>query len=244
MFKPLVGHGAVCTRIDRVITSATVAMVGTTHEVMTNVWLVGNDDQVLVIDAAHDAERIQGMIGGREVSAIACTHAHPNHINAARTLSAAVGAPVLLHPDDFELWHLTYPDRAPDGELVHGGLVRVANLNIRVLATPGHTPGSVCLYAPALDTVFAGDTLLASGHHSSCGAGPSSVDLPADLARLASSVQDYLLRLPAQTRVLPGHGPGTTVRAAERRLGDWMPARGQCLASTSPSIQPSPGTIA
>ena len=78
-----------------------------------NVWLVGDDDEVIVIDAAHDAEAILAAVGGRRLAAVVCTHGHNDHINAARQVGAAAGAPVLLHPGDQMLWDLVHAGRAP-----------------------------------------------------------------------------------------------------------------------------------
>ncbi|NED90597.1 MBL fold metallo-hydrolase, partial [Streptomyces sp. SID11233] len=72
-----------------------------------NVWLVGDDEEVLVIDAAHDAEAIARAVGNRRVVAIVCTHAHDDHIDAAPALAEVTDASVLLHPEDVPLWKLT-----------------------------------------------------------------------------------------------------------------------------------------
>lgn len=202
-------------RIERVVTSGMFSFDGGTWQVDNNVWLLGDDDQVLIIDAAHDAGAIEAATGGRKVSAIACTHGHNDHVNAAPALGDAVGAPVLLHTADLELWHQIHPDEVPDGELVQGEVMRVAAVEIRVLATPGHTPGSVCLYVPALEIVFTGDTLFASGPGAT---GQSSSDFPT----IIRSIRDRLLSLPPQTRVLPGHGESTTVRNEAPHLEEWM----------------------
>ncbi|MGH3795539.1 MAG: MBL fold metallo-hydrolase [Pseudonocardiaceae bacterium] len=205
-------------RIDRVVTVGTFTLDGGTWKVENNVWLLGDDQQVLVIDAAHDADPIRVMAGERRVSAIACTHGHNDHINAAPTLSKMVQAPILLHSADLELWHQTHPDQAPDGELAHDEVMRVATVEVRVLDTPGHTPGSVCLYVPALHAVFTGDTLFAGGPGAT---GRSFSDFPA----IIRSIRDRLFSLPPQTRVLPGHGISTTVRNEASHLEEWI-ARG------------------
>lgn len=202
-------------RIERVVTSGTFSFDGGTWPVDNNVWLLGDDDQVLVIDAAHDAGAIEAAAGQRRVSAIACTHGHNDHINAAPALADAVGAPVLLHNADLDLWHQIHPEEIPDGELLQGEVMRVAAVEIRVLETPGHTPGSVCLYVPAMDTVFTGDTLFAGGPGAT---GQSCSDFPT----IVRSIRERLLSLPPQTRVLPGHGGSTTVRNEAPHLEEWL----------------------
>lgn len=194
-------------RIERVVTSGTVRISEETWETDSNVWLLGDEEHVLVIDAAHDPVAIQAAIADRKVTAIACTHGHYNHISAAPALADAVGAPILLHAADLPLWRQVHADQVPDGELVQGEVMRVATVEVRVLETPGHTPGSVSLYVPDLQTVFTGDTLLAEGPG---GTGGSSGDHPT----IIRSIRDRLVSLPPQTRVLPGHGGSTTVRNA------------------------------
>lgn len=146
-------------RIEHLTTSGTFSLDGGTWEVDNNVWIVGDDTEVVVIDAPHDADAIAEAVGDRTLKAIVCTHAHDDHVREAPKLSARTGAPVLLHPDDLPMWELTHPRRKPDGELNDGRVVEVAGIELQVLHTPGHAPGAVCLYAPALGVVFTGDTL-------------------------------------------------------------------------------------
>src|ERR1051326_151053 len=113
---PLLEGSAMTPRIERVVTSGTFSFDGGTWPVDNNVWLLGDDDQVLVIDAAHDAGAIEAATRQRRVSAIACTHGHNDHINVAPALADAVGAPVLLHNADLDLWHRIHPEETPDGE--------------------------------------------------------------------------------------------------------------------------------
>ncbi|MGC0333327.1 glyoxylase-like metal-dependent hydrolase (beta-lactamase superfamily II) [Streptomyces sp. SAI-170] len=136
-------------RIEHLVTKGTFTLDGDTFDVENNVWLIGDDQAVLVVDAAHDARTIAEAVAGRRVTAIVCTHAHDDHIGAAHELSVLTGAPVLLHPDDTELWSLTHPARKPDGELTDGRVLTVAGTALHVVHTPGHTWGSCCLYAPA-----------------------------------------------------------------------------------------------
>jgi len=205
-------------RIDHLETSGTFSLDGGTWDVDNNVWLVGNDDEVLVIDAAHDADAIARAVGGRRVVAIACTHGHDDHVNAAPGLADATGAPVLIHPDDRVLWDMAHPGRVPDGPLADGQTLTVAGTRLEVIHTPGHAPGAVCLYARDLGVVFSGDTLFAGGPGAT-GRSYSDFDV------LIASIRDRLFTLPPDTRVLTGHGGSTTVGDEAPHLDAWA-ARG------------------
>src|SRR5690348_9403372 len=136
-------------RIELVTTNGIFSLDGEDFDVENNIWLIGDDHEVVVIDAAHDAAPIADAIGDRRVVAIVCTHGHNDHINAADDLSRATrGAPIMLHEADRMLWDVVYPDRAPDEALREGSTVRVAGADLRVLHTPGHSPGGVCLVGP------------------------------------------------------------------------------------------------
>lgn len=190
-------------RIDHATTSGTFSLDGDTFEVENNVWVIGDDDECVVIDAPHDVAAILQVTRGRTVLAVLCTHAHDDHVRYARELAQAVGAPVLLHPADLPVWELTHAD-PPDGELSDGQQIVVAGTVLRVLHTPGHSPGSVCFYVPALGTVFSGDTLFQGGP----GATGRSFSDPALIVR---SITERLLTLPPATVVKTGHGPDTTI---------------------------------
>ncbi|WP_031510458.1 MBL fold metallo-hydrolase [Streptomyces megasporus] len=205
-------------RIDHLTTSGTFSLDGGTWDVDNNVWIVGDDAEAIVIDAAHDAAAIERVLAGRRTVAIVCTHAHNDHIDAAPALAEATGAPILLHPDDRPLWEMTHPDRAPDGELSDGQTITVAGTELTVLHTPGHAPGAVCLYAPALGTVFTGDTLFAGGPGAT---GRSFSDFPT----IIDSIRGRLLTLPPETVVRTGHGESTTIGAEAPHLEEWI-ARG------------------
>ncbi|WP_181788995.1 MBL fold metallo-hydrolase [Streptomyces phytophilus] len=193
-------------RIDHLVTSGTFSLDGGTWDVDNNVWIVGDDTEALVIDAAHDADAIAAAVGDRRLTAIVCTHAHDDHIDAAPALADKYGAPVLLHPDDRVLWDMTHPDRAPDAALADGRTLPVAGTELTVLHTPGHAPGAVCLYAPDLGTVFTGDTLFHGGPGAT---GRSYSDRPT----IEASIRARLLTLPPETVVRTGHGETTTIAA-------------------------------
>src|SRR5215213_1600747 len=109
---------SVAPMIELVTTEGMFRLDGGEWEVTNNIWLVGDDREVIVIDAAHDATAIVEAVNGRRVAAIALTHGHNDHINAAVALQDAVDAPLLLHPDDRMLWDDVYPDQDPDLDLI------------------------------------------------------------------------------------------------------------------------------
>jgi len=201
--------------IDHLVTSGTFSLDGGTWDVDNNVYVVGDGDEVVIVDAAHDVDAIVRTVNGRRVKAIVATHAHDDHINVAQALAEETGGPVLLHPDDHPLWVMTYPDRDPDGELANDQVIEVAGLPLQVIHTPGHAPGSICLYAPDAGTIFSGDTLFAGGPGAT---GRSFSDFPT----IIESIRDRLLVLPPQTVVRTGHGPTTTIGEEAPDLPVWI----------------------
>jgi glyoxylase-like metal-dependent hydrolase (beta-lactamase superfamily II) len=199
-------------RIDRGVTSGTFSLDGETFDVDNNVWVVGNDDECLVIDAPHDVKGILEVVDGRRVLAIVCTHAHDDHVRVAPDLAEAVDAPILLHPDDAPVWQLTHPELEPDGPLSDGKRIVVADIALTVLHTPGHAPGAVCLYSEDLGAVFTGDTLF----HGGPGATGRSFS---DRDVLEASIRAKLFALPDATVVHTGHGDSTTIGAEADALG-------------------------
>ena len=193
-------------RIDKTVVSGVFSLDGSDFDVDNNVWLVGDDDEVLVIDAPHDAAPIVEAIAGRRVTAIVLTHGHNDHITAAPALREATGAPVWFNPADRMLWEMTHPDAAPDRELAAGTRFTVAGTTLVALHTPGHSPGSTCLHAPDLATVFTGDTLFCGGPGAT---GRSFSDHPT----IVRSIRAQLLSLHGDTVVRTGHGDDTTIRA-------------------------------
>ena len=149
--------------IERVVTHGTFELDGGSWEVDNNIWIFGDDAEVVVFDAAHTADPIIAAVGGRKVVAVVCTHAHNDHIDGAPGVAQATGAPIHLHPADRVLWELTFPDTAPDADLADGQRIPVGDVELEVRHTPGHAPGAVCLYAEALGVVFTGDTLFQGG---------------------------------------------------------------------------------
>jgi glyoxylase-like metal-dependent hydrolase (beta-lactamase superfamily II) len=201
--------------IDRVITSGIFSLDGGDYEVENNIWVVGDEREVVVIDAAHDHLPILEAVGGRRALAIIATHGHNDHINAAVALADALDAPVLLHPDDLMLWADVYPDRPPDGGLGDGMEIATGGASLAVIHTPGHSPGGCCLYDRANGVLFSGDTLFSGGP----GATGRSFS---DFGTIIASIRDRLLVLPAETRTLTGHGDETTIGAEAPHLPEWV----------------------
>jgi glyoxylase-like metal-dependent hydrolase (beta-lactamase superfamily II) len=203
--------------IELVTTEGIFALDGGEWAVTNNIWLIGNDREVIVIDAAHDASPIVAAVHGRRVRAIALTHGHNDHINAAAALQVQVDAPILLHPDDRMLWRVVYPDRDPDGALVDGGLLEAGGAKLGVLHTPGHSPGGCCFHlldgaGEGRGVVFTGDTLF-------CG-GPGATGRSfSDYDTIVASIRRRLFTLPAGTVVHTSHGTSTTVGAEADALG-------------------------
>jgi glyoxylase-like metal-dependent hydrolase (beta-lactamase superfamily II) len=184
-------------------------------EVQNNVWVVGGDDEVIVIDASHDAAPIVEAVGGRRVVAIACTHGHWDHVDAAFDLQRSVDAPILMHPGDVPVWRRTHADRAHDRDLAEGELLVADGVELRVLHTPGHTPGSVCFHHTASHVLFAGDTLFPGG--------PGSTgDELGDFEVIITSIRERILTMPSRTEVRPGHGGSTTVGEEAPHLQEWI----------------------
>jgi glyoxylase-like metal-dependent hydrolase (beta-lactamase superfamily II) len=209
--------------IELVTTDGIFALDGGEWEVTNNIWLVGDEREVVVVDAAHDAGPIAAAVGDRRVTAIALTHGHNDHINAAVALQERVDAPILLHPDDTMLWSVVYPDRQPDRALADGDVLRAGGVQLGVLHTPGHSPGCCCLHAVGAgeggaDVLFSGDTLFCGGPGAT---GRSHSDFPT----IIESIRRRLLTLPPETIVHTGHGESTTVGAEAPHLEEWL-ARG------------------
>ena len=199
-------------RIDHTVTSGTFSLDGQTFDVDNNVWIVGDDREVIVIDAPHDVDAILDAVDGRRVRAIVCTHAHDDHVRHAPELADRTGAPIWLHPADEPVWRLTHPDRRWDQDLVDGQEFAVGAVTLQVLHTPGHAPGAVCLYSPTLGCVFTGDTLF-NGGPGATGRSFSSRPL------IEESIRARLFALPDDTVVHTGHGDDTTIGAEAERLG-------------------------
>ena len=197
--------------IDHVVTSGIFSLDGEDFEVDNNIWLIGDDHEVVVVDAAHDHRPIAEAVGGRRVRGVLCTHGHNDHINAAVELAEATDAPIWLHPDDGMLWDVVHPDRRIDDPLRDGLTIDVAGHELTILHTPGHSPGGCCIYVPSLGVVFSGDTLFNGGP----GATGRSFS---DLGILVESIRSRLFVLDRATAVHTGHGGSTSIGTEVDRL--------------------------
>ncbi|GAB2634905.1 MBL fold metallo-hydrolase [Prescottella soli] len=160
----------------------------------TNCWLVGDDTDVVVVDAAGGPEEIAAAVGDRSVVAVICTHGSSSHFAAAVDVACGLYAPVLLHPADDVLWQGFHGDhrywRLDDGQRI-----AVAGEEIQVVHTPSPTAGAVSLYVARLGALLSGDAL--------------ERRRPADgrgQRRVPTLVHEALRSLPYDTRVHPGHG--------------------------------------
>ncbi len=186
-----------------------------------NCYLIGDETtkQAVVIDPGDEPDRIIDLIkkNGLMVSAVIFTHAHFDHIGAAGDIKKETGAKVLFHKEDTELYDAAKDQAAfwgyemddmpqPDGFLEEGDEVRVGRLTFKILHTPGHSPGGICLYGEGV--IFTGDTLFQGS--------VGRTDFHGgDMSKLRKSF-NRLLNLPEDTAVLSGHGPETTIGDEKR----------------------------
>uniref|UniRef100_UPI000255CB26 MBL fold metallo-hydrolase n=1 Tax=Nesterenkonia sp. F TaxID=795955 RepID=UPI000255CB26 len=194
-------------RIEHLTTAGTFSLDGGTWEVENNVWLVGDDEEVIIIDPAHDAEAVAEAVGGRQVVAILLTHGHDDHISEALAVQRAVGGRIHLNPEDLVLWEQVHGHTKPDVDLADGDTFTVSDVRLTAIHTPGHSPGSTCFFTddltdehhPGGPVLFSGDTLFQGGPGAT-GRSYSSYELILD------SIEGRIFNdLPETTRVHTGH---------------------------------------
>ncbi|MBI5049773.1 MAG: MBL fold metallo-hydrolase [Nitrospirae bacterium] len=186
-----------------------------------NCYIAGDEKtkQAIVIDPGDEPDRILEEIktNSLQVVAVICTHAHFDHIGAAGDIKKSAGARILLHKSDLEIYEAAKEQAAfwgfnlddippPDGFLEEGNEIKAGSLTFKVLHTPGHSPGGICIYGEGI--IFSGDTLFEGSVGRTDFTG-------GDTAKLKESFR-RLLNLPEDTKVLSGHGPETTI-GMERR---------------------------
>jgi len=173
--------------------------------------------EAMVIDPGDDIEEISAILRKHnlKVKQIVITHAHIDHVGGAMKLRALTGAPILLNQNDYALLKMLDVQatwigmKSPgevkvDAELGHGDNLSAGALSAKVIHTPGHTEGSVCLYFPDEALLIAGDTLFAGSI--------GRTDLPGgSFEKIMRSIHHQVLVLPDETLVVPGHGPKTTI---------------------------------
>lgn len=180
-----------------------------------NVWFIGDKSRVVLFDAPHDAQAILDHIGERKLEAVLFTHAHPDHVNAAQKLVEVTRAPTYMHPADKFMWEKFNKDLYPNHDLADDQILPFGEIKLRVIHTPGHTPGGVCFYWEAGNTLFSGDTLFPGGPGATKWEYSSFDDIIA-------SIKNKLLVLPPDTRVLAGHGKPTTIAQEAGSLNEWI----------------------
>lgn len=166
-----------------------------------NAYLVADPrtGEAVVFDAPAEPDGLLREVGDARVQALIITHTHPDHVLGFDRMAEALRAPVACHPRDAA----GLPRRA-DLELHDGATMRVGELDLLFLHTPGHTPGGICALVEG--HLFDGDTLFPGG--------PGKTRTPEDFRQLLQSITGKLLPLPGDVRVHPGHGESTTIRQA------------------------------
>ncbi|MDQ6691467.1 MAG: MBL fold metallo-hydrolase [Candidatus Dormibacteraeota bacterium] len=180
---------------------ARLSIVKAKMERDVNSYVLSAGAEAVVIDPGDPIDKIAGQLGDLELKWIVMTHGHPGHLAGKDGLKDATGATTAMHVADAKAFL-----RSADRYLIDGDELTFGDMTIKVVHTPGHTPGSLCLLVG--NHLFTGDTLLA---------GSIGKEMPGtDLRQQMISIGTKLLRLPLSTAVYPGHGPATSLEAELR----------------------------
>lgn len=209
--------------------AVTGACVDITFQVLgpieNNTYVISDDACTFVVDPSHSADAIIAALGGRTLDAIVVTHHHADHTSALADLKAKTGATVYASGIDAPVIENQPPHSMPptksckvDKRLKDGDKLRLGNMVWRVIGTPGHTPGGICLflesdsgkYLDGANVLIAGDTLFCGSIGRTDFEGGNEKQMRASLRRLS--------QLPNETLVLPGHNSLTTIADEQRRV--------------------------
>ncbi|QFG24981.1 MBL fold metallo-hydrolase [Actinomadura sp. WMMB 499] len=223
-------------RIEQVVTSGKLTLDDTEYDVENNTYVIGDDEEVIVIDPAFDAEAILEKVGEREVMAVLLTDGHEHRLAVVLEVAAAGEedeenwAPIALHRADRQLWRDYFGRLAkeeededdakalrslePDIWLEDGGVFEIADAQLEIVHTPGHTLGAVCVISEQLGVLFSGDTL----HRGRPGSVGGAFE---DLRKQLNSIGALLDPLPRDLQVMPAQGDETTAGEENARWESW-----------------------
>jgi len=182
-------------------------------ELENNVYLIAcqASGKAVIVDAASEGAKLVSASADHSVEAILTTHGHFDHIGAVDYVKETLGIPFRMHAAD-----AVVAGRSPDQAFADGDAIKIGNLDIKVLATPGHTPGSSCFLVEGL--LFTGDTLFPGG--------PGATRFPyADFDEIIASIETRLFSLDDSTPFYPGHGASSTIGAERPSLAEWKERR-------------------
>ncbi|MFN3479790.1 MAG: MBL fold metallo-hydrolase [Thermodesulfovibrionales bacterium] len=187
----------------------------------SNCFIIGDEvtAESIVVDPGDEPDLIMDVINGNglKVSYIVCTHGHFDHVGAVSDIKGKTGAKVVIHKDEIDIYHAARDmaafwgyevERLPEPDILvdDGDKIRIGNMSFTIIHTPGHSPGGICLYGEGI--VVTGDTLFA-------GSVGRTDFYGGDMNKLKESFH-RLMKLPGETKVLPGHGPDSTISIEKR----------------------------
>lgn len=190
--------------------------VDTTKEIITNVYIVANQNNAMVVDPGGEAEKIIDKLNELNVNLkyIVLTHCHSDHIGAVVELQKSKGGKVLASNEDGKAINNPIINLAPfvglkvekinvDKFLSDGDKICLGDEEFKVIETPGHTKGGICIYSPKQNVLFSGDTIFKGTY--------GRTDLPSSSYKDIKNSISKLMKLPYETNVYPGHGRPTTI---------------------------------